>query len=98
MKLGTVTLGSDRVRQVRVENSGTVPLEIGSITITNITGVAFSRANECAGATVDPGRSCRIEVTFEPPAAGFFQADLRVDYLNSSGGDSRIPLQGTGVL
>ena len=50
-----------------------------------------------AGATLAPGRSCKIGITFKPGAAGGRTANLQL-MDNSVNGSNNIILQGTGTL
>ena len=84
-----------REAKVRVRNTGRVDLELETPTVTGEDADRF-KANEgtCTG-TVDPGRSCELEVTFSPKA-GSFSALLVVD---AAGGATaaEVPLKGTSA-
>ncbi len=82
-----------------LKNVGTVTLNITKISIGGPNKTDFSQTNTC-GATVAPGTSCSIDVTFTPSATGPRSASVTIlDDGNGEGlGDTQsIALSGTGT-
>ncbi len=71
----------------------------GSIALTP-TGIAmngdFSETDNCANASLAPGESCAIQVTFTPTATGSRAGQMIVS-ANVSGGQLSVELSGTGT-
>ncbi|MGB6000623.1 MAG: choice-of-anchor D domain-containing protein, partial [Thermoanaerobaculia bacterium] len=66
-------------RTVELQNKGTASAEITEVSISGGDDSGFAKGrDECAGATVKPGASCRVEVVFEPKREGGHQAELAV--------------------
>ena len=76
-------------------NTGSVPLDISSISITGTNAGDFSQTNTC-GTTVVVGASCTINVTFTPAASGARTAILNI-FDNAAGSPQMISLTGTGT-
>ncbi|MGO9270375.1 MAG: choice-of-anchor D domain-containing protein [Terriglobia bacterium] len=75
-------------------NTGQVPLEIGRIAVTG-SSQEFLETNTCA-ATVGPGATCTVKVTFRPLRSGLHAAELVVPH--SGTGPTRVELSGAGSL
>jgi hypothetical protein len=80
-----------------VTDTGTANLILSTVTIggTNPSNFAKS-ADTCTGATVTPGNTCQVSVTFTPSAAGNFSASL-IFTDNGSGSPQTVSLSGTGT-
>jgi hypothetical protein len=86
-------------QSVTLENTGTGPLTISSITVTGANASDFLETNSCPGssATLPAGEACSIAVTFAPTGTGTRTASLTVS-------DSAIPspqvvsLSGLGTM
>lgn len=62
---------------VRVENTGDVPLKIGTPKISGTGAANFGEADvSCTKSTLAPGRSCEIKVTFTATQPGEYTAAL----------------------
>ena len=72
-------------------NTGLGVLTVASITVTG----RFAQTNTC-GATVNPGASCTINVTFTPNTTGTLTGSLSVSD-NAPGSPQTLPLSGVGV-
>jgi Right handed beta helix region/Abnormal spindle-like microcephaly-assoc'd, ASPM-SPD-2-Hydin len=83
-------LNSTSVAQaVTVSNTGGAPLHLTSITASG----DFAQTNSC-GASLDPGASCTVNVTFTPSALGSRTGSLA---LASDGGSPTVALSGQGI-
>ncbi len=66
-------------RTVELQNKGTASAEITEVSISGGDDSGFAKGrDECAGATVQPGASCRVEVVFGPQREGSHRAELTV--------------------
>lgn len=83
-------------RPVRVLNNGSVPVDILGVALGGTHPGDYTIAGSCA-ATLDPGASCAIGVTFAPTAAGARSATLLVD-TSAAAAPASVALTGTGVL
>lgn len=78
-------------QQLTLTNSGNVSLQITSISISG----PFSQTNACP-ASLAPGTSCSIVVTFTPTAIGAASGTLTIAS-NGSSSPNTVPLTGTGT-
>jgi hypothetical protein len=95
---GSVTVGlATSGRVVKVTSTGNVPLVISGATVSGANAWDFAIvADDCAGATLNPGASCTYRVGFEPLAIGARSATLTIAH-NGVGGPSLVSLSGSGV-
>ena len=86
-------------RQASLRNIGTAPLTIGSVGVSGANAAEFAPVSTCpvAPATLAPGASCAIGLTFTPAAPGRRSATLAV-VDNAAGSPHTIALSGTGTL
>jgi sugar lactone lactonase YvrE len=61
--------GGVSTQSVTLTNSGNIPLTIGSMTMGGNNPDRFTQTNTC-GASVAPGKSCTINITFHAPGGG----------------------------
>ena len=93
LTFGTQLVGSTSPAQtVTVTNSGSAPLTVTGVTVTGTNAADFAQTNTCA-ATVAPGGTCTVSVTFAPAAAGARGATLTVA---TDAGPRPVSLSGTG--
>ncbi len=89
--VGTMAL----VQTVTLENSGTSPLTVGSVTVNGIAASDYSLTTACT-TVLNPGSSCSVQVRFSPSVAGYRQASLQI--VNSlSTFIHTVPLRGIGT-
>lgn len=88
-------VGSSRA-EVTVRNTGEVGLRLEEPTVTGDDAERFEVAQGTCDAPVDPGRSCQLEVTFDP-ATGDFTATLVVEAEDAPQA-REVTLRGSGVL
>ncbi|MFC5863373.1 choice-of-anchor D domain-containing protein [Acidicapsa dinghuensis] len=99
---GSLTFGSTLVgetstaQSVTLTNTGTASLTITSVGITGSGATSFTQTNNCVG-TVLAGKSCTINVSFVPTAAGSFSAAVSVTD-NATGSPQSVSLTGTGAV
>ena len=101
--LTAVSVGMGQVRTgttspavpVTVENFGQSPVSIAAIRLSGSAELATSPASNCANASLAPGQTCVIDVTFTPATTGDATATLSI---TDSGGTTIVAnFSGTGV-
>lgn len=80
---------SPTVQRVTLSNNGQATLTFTSITIS---GANFTLANQCP-ASLPPGSSCDVLITFSAPDIGLYNGSLTV-VTNAPGGSRVIPIRG----
>ena len=90
VSFGAVITGTAVSQTVTITNRGSAPLEILGV---DTTGVAFAATNRCP-ATLGPGFSCEIVVTFTASPDGTHSGALR---LTSNAGSLSVPLSGEAM-
>ncbi|MGC9040720.1 MAG: choice-of-anchor D domain-containing protein, partial [Roseiflexus sp.] len=86
-------------RTLLLKNTGNAPLTIDEIVIGGVHAADFARVSggaENCGASLAPGASCAITLTFTPAAAGQRTGQLRIE-TSSAGGVLLVSLSGTGT-
>lgn len=92
LAFGIQTVGLvSAARTVMLSNNGSGALALGAVTTTS----GFSVTHAC-GASVAPGASCVLSVTFTPAATGAAVGSLSVAS-NAAGSPTAVSLSGTGV-
>jgi hypothetical protein len=93
VQVGTV---SD-VRSVMIGNTGGQELALSGVQIAGASASEFSATGDCAQASLPPGGSCTVRVSFSPTTPGDKMASLVVQAQDGSTTAS-LPLSGTGVV
>jgi hypothetical protein len=87
--------GSSAPQLVTLSNPGTADLHVTGLTVTGTNAGDFTTSGDtCTGATVAPGGSCVVSVTFAPGAGGDRSATLG---FASDGGPATVSLAGIGL-
>ncbi|EYR62923.1 heme peroxidase [Actinotalea ferrariae CF5-4] len=94
LDLGTARVGQTRSANLRVTNTGNAPLVIGALTVDPM-AAPFTAARGTCPASLAPGRSCNLAVSFRPTSAGVHTAGLVISS-NAPGVPARVTLRGTG--
>ncbi len=81
---------------VTITNNQTTPLTFTSMSSSTAFPFSTNCGNGAGSGTLAPGATCSVQVTFDPPAAIAYTANLLV-YDNAYGSPISIPLQGTGI-
>jgi hypothetical protein len=80
---GSLMVGSgpSQPQAFTIGNPGSTSLQISSIALGGGGADQFQLQDpsSCAGAVLAPGATCQVSVSFQPTAAGSFQAELRVN-------------------
>jgi centrosomal CEP192-like protein/HYDIN/CFA65/VesB family protein len=82
---------------VTITSTGNSPLVVSSLTIGGANPSDFwIVADNCTGASLNPGAACTASVSFEPTRVGARSATLAISH-NASGAPSAVSLSGTGA-
>lgn len=79
-----------------VTNAGTVELAIGAVSLSGDDSEHFSKNDNCQETTLDVGRSCIINVKFNPIASGSQRALVEI-YDDASDSPQEVLASGTGT-
>jgi trimeric autotransporter adhesin len=86
---------SSAPKTVGISNTGTATLTLGTISMTGSNPGDFT-ATSCSGASLAPGASCTISVTFAPAALNARSATLGIPS-NAAGSPHNVTVTGNGV-
>lgn len=87
----------ERTATVKVVNDGTAPIDLDAPTVEGSDADAFSvSAPSCSQGSLDPGRSCEVEVTFSPKHNGDSDAELVIEADGSE--PQEVTLSGKALL
>ena len=92
MSFGEVVLPGETAREFSLGNGGELPLEA----VLSVEGDAVFSLSE-SEATLDPGGSIRVVVTFAPVTVGEYGATLKIDSNDPDKGVVTVPLSGSAV-
>ena len=94
VNFGDVPLNATPNKAVTLTSSGTAPV---TITAANVTGPGFSVSGASFPLTLNPNQTATLQVQFDPSAAGAVSGQLLITS-DASGGNAKIPLNGTGTV
>ncbi|MEO7003624.1 MAG: N,N-dimethylformamidase beta subunit family domain-containing protein [Ktedonobacterales bacterium] len=101
---GSVNYGNQGVgvtsaaQTVTVKNTGAASLHLTTVTLSGTNAADFAiTANTCAGATMAPGVTCSVSVTFTPSASGSRSAAISFAD-NAPASPQSVALTGSGVV
>ena len=81
---------------VTITSTGSAPVTIGAITVGGANASEFTVGGNCAAATLSPGSSCTLSVTFRPTVLGPRAAAITLNS-NADSGSLLVNVAGTGV-
>ncbi len=97
LDFGDLRVGFEQRRRAVLSNSGTTTLAFGDATLGGPARSSYSKGKDgCSGFSLEPGRTCTIEVVFRPSRKGELQAALDVQS-DAAGGRQTITLVGRGT-
>ena len=97
VSFGAQVTNTSSAQMLTVSNTGNAPLTISSINVSGGLGSAQFTSTTTCPASLAPGGSCVITVTFLPTSTGAKAATLNVNVL-APATSQHVPLSGTGVL
>jgi hypothetical protein len=93
---GQVVTTTSAAQTETITNNGNTNLTISTVAIGGANAGDFAKsADTCTGATVNPGGTCAIHITFTPAAGGARTATLTITD-NAPGSPQTVPLSGNG--
>lgn len=94
LAFGNVALGSNSIKTVTLTSSGTAAVTVNSA---GLSGTGFTLAAATFPATLNPGQSLTLQVTFSPTVAGSATGSLTISSNSSTGSTSTVAITGTGT-
>jgi hypothetical protein len=91
---GNVVVNTPTAQSVVFSSSGTAPVTISSATLT---GTGFTISGVSFPSTLAPGQTAKLNVQFDPAAAGTATGQLTISSNSSANGLEAIALSGTGT-
>ena len=93
LNFGTVTDGTTATQTLTLKSTGTDAVTIKS---DSINGTGFSISSSTLPATLSPGQSITLQVSFHPSVAGTASGTISISSNSSGVGTSTVSLSGTG--
>jgi hypothetical protein len=93
---GSISIGVGLPRTFTIQNTGSVNLTIGAITFSGLNAADFA-VTTAPSATVAPGGSTTVVVTFTPSSIGVKTADISIANNDSNENPYNFSIQGTGI-
>ncbi len=93
LSFGNITVGTTDTLQTTIKNSGNSNANISKI---SVSGTGFTLSGSGTAATLDPGQSLTVSVSFDPKATGSDSGKLTITS-NASNPQFAIALAGSGV-
>jgi len=84
-------VGTKTVKTITLKSVGNYPVSLRQITIS---GAGFTETNNCP-ASLAPGQSCKIPVTFAPKQPGTYSGEVDINYIALHPVEARNALSGT---
>src|SRR3974390_1458234 len=94
LAFGSVTVNTTSTRTLMLNSLGTAPLTVHSVMVG---GTGFAISGATFPATLNPGQSIPLQVSFDPTATGAAGGTITVSSNSSGGGTSTVTLSGTGT-
>jgi hypothetical protein len=94
LAFGNVALNSTASQTLTLTSSGTAPLTVNSATLT---GTGFKMSGATFPATLNPGQTVSLQVSFAPTAGGLATGTINIASNSSSGSRAIVNLSGTGI-
>jgi hypothetical protein len=94
LAFGNVTLKSTSSQTLTLTSSGTAAVTVNSATLS---GAGFTMSGATFPATLNPGQSLSLQVTFSPTVAGSASGSITISSNANSGSTTSVSLSGSGV-
>ena len=94
LAFGSVTVNTASTKTLTLTSSGTAALRVHSVMVA---GTGFAISGATFPATLNPGQSVTLQVSFDPTATGAASGSIAISSNSSSGGTSTVTLSGTGT-
>lgn len=97
LDFGGIRVGFEKNRRAVLSNTGSATLTFTEATVGGSHRSSFSKRQDgCSGFTLQPGRTCTIELQFRPQRTGTQRAELQIDS-DAAGGRQSVALEGRGT-
>jgi len=93
---GYCAVGQSITKTLKITNAGEVKLAISSIAVSGTHSTQFAMSHTCS--ELEPGDSCKIQVTMTPSMLADLTATLTITSNSFYSGTLNIPLHGTSVV
>jgi hypothetical protein len=93
LNFGNVTMGSSEMLAVSLKNTGNSSVTVSGI---SVTGADITTTGGVSGATINPGQTATLKVTFSPKQAETVSGSVAVSS-NATGSPTKISVAGVGV-
>ena len=94
LDFGSVSLNTTLSKTLTLTSSGNAAVTVNPVTLT---GAAFAVSGATFPATLNPGQSLSLQVSFDPIATGTASGTITISSNASSGGTATVALSGTGT-
>ncbi len=94
LAFGNVTLNTTSTQILTLSSSGTAPVTINSAALS---GTGFTMSGAACPATLNPGQSLSLQVSFAPTVTGAVSGTITVSSNSTNGGTATVALSGTGA-
>jgi hypothetical protein len=94
LSFGTVNLNSTSMKTLTLTSTGTAAVTINSATLS---GTGFTMSGITFPATLNPGQSLTMQVSFSPTVTGTASGTLSISSNCASGGTATVAVSGTGM-
>jgi serine protease AprX len=92
---GSVTPGDSSNASIKVRNTGSLSLTLGSVEASNVQPPFSISTDSCSGRVLLSGESCSIDLKFAPTVLGSFAGSL--DILSNAVGEERVTINLAGI-
>jgi hypothetical protein len=93
LAFGNVTVNTTSTKALTLTSSGTAPLKVNSVTLA---GAGFAISGATFPATLNPGQSVMLQVSFDPTATADDSGTITISSNSSNGTTNAVTLSGTG--
>jgi len=93
LNFGDVTVNKSTTETITLTSTGTAPLTVNSATLT---GTDFSMSGATFPATLNPGQSATLQVSFDPATVGAQTGTITITSNSATNGTVVVALSGTG--
>lgn len=95
--VSAVPAATSASQAITLTNNGLAPMTIHNVYLAGLNLADFSIASSTCGASLAPGASCVVNITFSPKAIGLRQANLSFSNNAANTTDQTIRISGTGI-
>lgn len=94
LSFGSVTIGTPVSETLTLSSTGTAAVTVSAV---KIAGAGFTVSGATFPVTLNPGIAVKLQVQFNPTAAGTVSGSVTISSNSSTGASTGVPLSATGV-